>query len=118
MRSRYSAHVLGDLGYLEQTWHPDYRPSPLRLEDGLKWLGLEVLGSGESGDQAWVEFEARFLANGRLDALRERSRFRRVDGRWLYTDGERRPPGFRSRKPGRNEACPCGSGAKFKRCCG
>lgn len=22
------------------------------------------------------------------------------------------------RRPGRNEACPCGSGAKYKRCCG
>jgi len=26
-------------------------------------------------------------------------------------------PGFKSRPPGRNDLCPCGSGRKFKKCC-
>ncbi|MGH3184391.1 MAG: UPF0149 family protein [Streptosporangiaceae bacterium] len=29
-----------------------------------------------------------------------------------------RQPQMRSSKPGRNDPCPCGSGKKFKRCCG
>lgn len=29
-----------------------------------------------------------------------------------------RPPAVRSAPPGRNDACPCGSGRKFKKCCG
>ena len=29
-----------------------------------------------------------------------------------------RPIRTRLRRPGRNDPCPCGSGAKFKRCCG
>jgi len=35
----------------------------------------------------------------------------------LYTDGEMLAPSFTPWKPARNEACPCGSGKKFKRCC-
>ncbi len=28
------------------------------------------------------------------------------------------PPAVRRQKPGRNEPCPCGSGKKYKKCCG
>ncbi len=118
MRSRYTAHVLGDEGYLAATWHPDHRPRELNLDAGVRWIGLEILEAKEAGDAAMVEFEARFLAGGRVDALRERSRFVRVSGRWFYTDGEMRQPRLLPFKPGRNEPCPCGSGRKFKRCCG
>jgi uncharacterized protein len=32
--------------------------------------------------------------------------------------GDRPKPSVRIRKVGRNEPCPCGSGRKYKRCCG
>ena len=67
--------------------------------------------------QATVEFEARLLFEGRVEAMRELSSFVRDNGQWLYTDGKMLTPGFTPWKPGRNEACPCGSGRKFKRCC-
>lgn len=35
-----------------------------------------------------------------------------------WVRGHRPPPLRRSPAPGRNEKCPCGSGSKFKRCCG
>jgi len=35
-----------------------------------------------------VEFVARYKLNGRAFRLHEVSRFARVDGRWLYVDGE------------------------------
>ena len=41
----------------------------------------------------------------------ERSRFLKENGQWYYIDGTR--PQF-----GRNDPCPCGSGKKFKKCCG
>ncbi|MGN5267109.1 YchJ family metal-binding protein [Aeromonas dhakensis] len=47
--------------------------------------------------------------------LHERSRFVRHQGRWVYTDGEQDPAPLRV---GRNDPCPCGSGKKFKKCCG
>ncbi len=118
MRSRYSAYTRGDLEYLEQSWHPDFRPPDLQLDPGICWLGLAVFSHEQRDDRATVEFEARLLAGGRVDAIHEKSRFLRLQGRWLYTDGDRLLPTFESWKPGRNEACPCGSGFKFKRCCG
>ena len=118
MRSRYTAFVLGDEEYLMRSWHSRFRPAELTLDDKLRWIGLEILDSGEGGGEAWVEFEARWLAGDRAGALRERSRFLREDGQWRYADGEALEPRFASCKPGRNSPCPCGSGRKFKRCCG
>lgn len=88
MRSRYSAYALGLLDYLLATWHPETAPGDLELAP-LKWLGLEVLEAQESGDAAVVEFVARCRNSlGRAERLHERSRFVRLDGRWLYIDGQ------------------------------
>jgi hypothetical protein len=42
---------------------------------------------------------------------------RAIHAFWLFYY-EHRSPIRASVAPGRNEACPCGSGRKFKRCCG
>ena len=115
--SRYSAYALGELAYLEASWHPDFRPGDLGIDPRIRWLGLDVIEFTEQARRATVEFEARLLSDGRVDALHERSRFVCEGGRWYYADGELLPPGFMPWKPGRNEPCPCGSGNKFKRCC-
>ena len=117
MRSRYSAYVLGNLEYLEASWHADFRPAGLTLDESVRWLGLALLSSDQQDQRATVEFEARLLVDGRVDAMHENSRFIRQGKRWLYTDGEMLAPSFTPWRPGRNEACPCGSGKKFKRCC-
>jgi preprotein translocase subunit SecA len=37
----------------------------------------------------------------------------------LYFDGiEKKPEPIRVHKVGRNDPCPCGSGKKYKKCCG
>ena len=118
MRSRYTAFARANLDYLEASWHPDFRPAKLEVDESLRWLGLEVLSSDQTDARARVEFEARFLLDGRVDAIHENSRFVRERGRWFYTDGDLLAPTFTPWKPGRNESCPCGSGQKFKRCCG
>lgn len=91
MRSRYSAFTLQNTAYLNATWHPRTRPANLDLADqaGAKWLGLSVkhhvvIDAGH----ARVEFVARYKLHGRAHRLHEISRFERVDGRWLYVDGE------------------------------
>ena len=117
MRSRYSACVVGDADYLATSWHPDFRPADTAPDPGIRWLGLEIIAAETHGDRASVEFEARLLSGGRVDALHERSAFLRENGCWYYTRGEILPPSFVPWKPGRNDACPCGSGRKFKRCC-
>jgi SEC-C motif-containing protein len=90
MRSRYSAFALGLDDYLLDTWHPATRPALLEPRPpGLRWLGLEVRACRDvDADHASVEFVARSKLDGRAHRLHETSRFERIDGRWLYVDGE------------------------------
>lgn len=99
MRSRYTAFVRGAIDYLMETHDPATRSSvdPKALaawsRDTL-WMGLEIVATeagGEADETGVVEFIARGVTNGRPFTQRERSRFRRVDGRWVYTDGAVRP---------------------------
>lgn len=116
MRSRYCAFVRHDWGYLNHTQiaQDNEPPTP-----DIEWLGLEVLGvkaGGMDAAEGTVEFVARYAHHGQPAALHEISRFRKQDGKWLYTGGEF-PPAARQQKVGRNAPCPCGSGKKSKKCC-
>ena len=91
MRSRYTAFVRGDEAYLLATWHPETRPSRVRLDDRQRWLGLQVRATeaGAEGDTVGtVEFVARYKVDGRGTRLHEVSRFEHIAGRWYYRDGE------------------------------
>ncbi len=118
MRSRYSAFVMKDADYLIKTWHPVRRSSGVRAEmagfaQHTEWLGLTVFEHCDEGRTPtisdFVSFVARF--NDKTGAIIERSRFLKENGQWYYIDGTR--PLI-----GRNDPCPCGSGKKFKKCCG
>jgi SEC-C motif domain protein len=56
-------------------------------DDGLKWIELEVRKHQQAGDEATVEFVARYKIGGRAERLHEVSRFIREEGRWFYVDG-------------------------------
>ena len=87
MRSRFSAFAVGDAAYLSRTWHPTTRPASLDLDQTQRWIRLEVLSVSKGGaaDRTGVvEFRAIYRQGGRTDELRERSRFVRVDGSWVY----------------------------------
>lgn len=88
MRSRYTAYVEENAAYLRATWHPDHRPPDAEAVDGQKWLGLKIISAREIGDEATVDFVARFKVEGRGHRLHEVSQFVREDGRWYYTTGE------------------------------
>ncbi|MFJ4560828.1 YchJ family protein [Streptomyces massasporeus] len=87
MRSRYCAFVTGDVAYLLRTWHPRTRPGRLELDPGMRWTGLEVLGTGD-GSAFHTTGTVEFRASYRGGSLHELSRFERVDGAWVYVDGE------------------------------
>lgn len=102
----------------DKTWHPSCHAADFRqeIEAGFthtQWLGLTVFESspGSHDDEGFVSFVARFTENNKPGAIIERSRFLKESGQWYYIDGTR--PQF-----GRNDPCPCGSGKKFKKCCG
>ena len=47
------------------------------------------------------------------------SQFVRENNQWYYVDGKGQEPVRReSPKVGRNDPCTCGSGKKYKKCCG
>ncbi|MEV6804812.1 YchJ family protein [Streptomyces sp. NPDC017248] len=87
MRSRYSAFVKGDAGYLLRTWHPRTRPERLDLDPRTRWTGLEILATTD-GSAFHGTGTVTFRASYRGGALHERSRFERVAGAWVYVDGD------------------------------
>jgi SEC-C motif domain protein len=89
MRSRYTAYTLRDEAYLQATWYERSRPDTRLVaeDDGLKWIELEVRKHQQAGDEATVEFVARYKIGGRAERLHEVSRFIREEGRWFYVDG-------------------------------
>lgn len=123
MRSRYAAYVRADSAYLLKTWHASTRPEQLVLSDQPAWQRLEILDcvAGQPGDtEGVVEFIAHYQSNQGPGSLRERSRFLYEQGAWFYLDGEvaRSAQSNPAIRIGRNAPCPCGSGRKFKHCCG
>lgn len=90
MRSRYTAFVMGDARYLEDTWHPGTRPKDLELTPARRWNGLEivdVVAGGDGDTRGVVEFRAHWRERSETGVLAERSRFVRQRGRWWYLDG-------------------------------
>ncbi len=90
MRSRYAAFVVGNDDYLLQSWAPESRPSRLTLDPGQRWTGLEILATADGRELSAVgevEFIAHYEIDGVPGSMRERSRFRREAGRWVYVDG-------------------------------
>jgi len=128
MRSRYTAFVRCDFDYVEKTHAPEARGEFDRSlaesrNETVQWTGLKVLettGGGLADDSGTVEFAASYKGDGGPGVHHERSTFRREDGQWLYVDGviDPKSPPRRTTKVGRNDPCPCGSGKKYKKCCG
>ena len=118
MRSRYAAYVLHRFDYMVHTTVPAQQP----LLDAAaiaawgrqtQWLGLEIHGFQNVGTRhAQVEFSAFYAGkDGTRQAHRELSAFVRKGGRWYFIDPTVPLPAAQS-------PCLCGSGRKFKQCCG
>ena len=129
MRARYSAYVVADIDYIGESTHPDHRhthdeAATRRWAESATWLGLEIVGAaGGSADdeKGTVEFIASYKEDGVAKKHHEISTFEKKDGTWYLIDGQLvSPETVRNDTPkvGRNEPCPCGSGKKYKKCCG
>ena len=108
MRSRYEAFVREDWDYLAKT-SINQTLEELSVSLPIKWLKLDVIDAYDDV----VEFKAYYQENGNIHLLHEKSKFVKDDGIWKYLDGE-----LYNSKIERNESCPCGSGKKYKKCCG
>ena len=129
MRSRYAAYVLGELDYVMGSHDPDTidgvdRDGAADWSKQAEWETLiihETDKGGPDDDEGVVEFTARYDMDGREINHRERAVFKKINGSWMYHDGEMvkaKPMVRDTPKVGRNEPCPCGSGKKYKKCCG
>jgi len=127
MRARYSAYATGAMDFIVATTHSSTRPE-VNVADITEWSqtstwqGLQIIDTRDVNDnKTFVSFEARFTQRGKEQHHRELSEFEREDGRWRFVTGEQlKNPTVRYETPrvGRNEPCPCGSGRKYKKCCG
>lgn len=125
MRTRYSAFVLVKPNYIVKTTIPAQQNllDIKAIENWAKetdWAGLEIVThTPKLGKRhAQVEFKAYFKTNENLQAHHELSAFVKVidkannDARWYFLD-----PTV-SMSVTQKQPCICGSGEKFKRCCG
>jgi SEC-C motif-containing protein len=135
MRARYSAYVAGNIDFIIGSTLPaaraDSDPDAMRAwAEQSQWERLEILSvqGGGAGDQSGeVEFAAHYRLQDVAHRHHERSQFVREDGHWFFQDGDviasgpaekRRPVVNITARVGRNDPCSCGSGRKFKKCCG
>jgi SEC-C motif-containing protein len=128
MRSRYTAYVLCDMDHLVRSLAPESRGDHDRAAaeqwaKSTEWLGMQVLSTqgGQPGETTGVvDFQVRFRQNGLEQTHHETSNFRRDGESWVYVDGKvhNKPVVRATPKVGRNDPCPCGSGKKYKQCCG
>lgn len=129
MRARYSAFVKNKVQFIADTHVPD--TEDFDLEEAKQWAtsstwkGLQIVATKQGGVNdatGVVEFKALYADDKDKDYLHhEISTFKKIDGVWFYEDGQLVGTGPLRReapKVGRNEPCPCGSGIKFKKCCG
>lgn len=142
MRSRYAAYTNANVDYIKNTLAPESRSdfdiiSTKKWAQEAKWKGLKILSvaNGSSTDKkGTVEFIATYEQDGETLDHHEVSQFRKNEnGRWLFVDGKAHthkegedhahhhkphPVVRETPKIGRNDPCHCGSGKKFKKCCG
>ena len=129
MRARYSAYVSGEVLFLRDSStaevQEELNEKASRLwSKAAEWHGLEILsteGGGPGDDKGVVEFRALYTANGEFCNHHEVSRFVREADGWKFADGDlvgEKPVVREEPKVGRNDPCPCGSGKKYKKCCG
>ena len=129
MRARYSAYVNGEIAFLGKSLvasdQGGFDADGARTwSEKADWQGLEILATerGQADDtDGVVEFIARYRMDDVEQAHHERAKFVRESGAWRYAGG--RVIGvdpYRREEPkvGRNDPCACGSGKKYKKCCG
>ncbi len=134
MRARYSAYVTRNIDFIMASTLPasrsDSDETAMRAwAEQAEWESLEIVDTRqgqETDSRGEVEFIARYRLQGVAQQHHERSAFIKHEGIWFFQDGqvlasgptEKPTPVINSNKIGRNDPCPCGSGQKFKKCCG
>lgn len=131
MRSRYVAYVVKNIDYIDTTQimmenEKFDKEEAKKWADSSEWMGLEIKKTqkGEPADNTGtVEFVALYKDKASGTELRhhETSLFQKKEGAWMFKEGQihgAQPVKRLEPKIGRNDPCSCGSGKKYKKCCG
>jgi SEC-C motif-containing protein len=129
MRARYCAFVEQEIDFIMDTVYPDQpnamtREAVERWAANTEWKGLEIISTENGGvddSKGMVEFKAYSTVENTTQAHHEKAHFIKKGKKWFFEDGEAVSPEQIKReapKTGRNDPCPCGSGKKYKKCCG
>jgi SEC-C motif-containing protein len=133
MRARYVAFTTANVDYIEKTTDPSARETfdraqTLQWAKNSDWLGLQIVATelgGEKDTTGMVEFIATYVyrdkdgGEGTKQEHHERSEFKKRNGQWFFLDGKLvQEPFIAGQRIGRNDPCSCGSGKKYKKCCG
>lgn len=125
MRSRYTAYTQANIDYIVKTMlspaADDFDPASAKeFAKRCEWLKLEIFETSQQNTIGFVEFLAHFSQNKKRHVIHEKSEFHLMDGKWYYVDGTTPPRHMPVTVShiGRNESCLCGSGKKYKKCCG
>jgi len=123
MRARYSAYATANIEFLETSLHPDNRENfdaaaTKQWAESSEWTGLKIIEkiAGTAEDKVGiVSFSATYTdGEEKHRQHNERAQFKKESGNWFFCDGQVIQPN----KVGRNDPCICGSGKKYKKCCG
>jgi SEC-C motif-containing protein len=131
MRSRYSAYVVKNINYIAST-QITIKDEVFDKEEALKWAessewqGLVIKKTQKGGTDdhtGIVEFVASYKDKQSGTELKhhETSLFTRENNLWKFKEGQihgAQPLRRLEPKMGRNDPCSCGSGKKYKKCCG
>ncbi|MCA9470999.1 MAG: YchJ family protein [Nitrospirales bacterium] len=129
MRARYSAYTQINMGFIEATHDPETKSgidmkASQEWAESTKWTGLEILDTqdGQAHDETGtVLFTATYETDEGPQQHHELSQFTKRQGTWFFTDAvDPTVQPYRRTEPklGRNDPCSCGSGKKYKKCCG
>lgn len=125
MRSRYTAYTLGHIDYIANTMRSPASDdfdltSAKEFAERVEWLKLEIVETSQQDQIGFVEFLAHFRQNNKRHMIHEKSEFHLIDAKWYYVDGVTPHVQMPAKVShvGRNEPCLCGSGKKYKKCCG
>lgn len=129
MRARYSAFVNNEIEFIASTHVPGTKDFDIdearEWATTSSWKGLEIIRTTkglESHSEGIVEFKALYSDKDEKDYLHhEVASFKKINDQWYFDSGQIVGTGPIKRatpKVGRNDPCSCGSGKKYKKCCG
>lgn len=126
MRSRYTAYSIANIDYIVKTMtgnaakNFNYQEAK-NWATQVQWLRLEVKSSSidqHNSHKGFVEFKAFYTVNDKEFCLHENSEFIFQQEQWFYIGEKSINSTQPKQKVGRNDLCICGSGKKYKKCCG